>query len=113
MPDVSKRGIYYRLEQSPYTVVYGPLTFYFSSPVYRNKFAENIKAEVDIYNYRKTVRSGIRSTAIYSPAFEYYKHIENRGFYCVLNWLGQTYEIKSCEDLRIADIPEVIFHAAD
>ena len=55
MPDVSKRGIYYRLEQSPYTVVYGPLTFYFSSPVYRDKFAENIKAEVDIYNYRKTV----------------------------------------------------------
>lgn len=113
MPEVSKRGIYYRLEKSPYTVVYGPLEFYFSSPLYRQKFYDGIKAEVDIYNYRKTVKTGIRSTAIYTPAFEFYRHIETRGFYVILHWLGQTYVLQNPDDLRIADIPEVIFNGKD
>lgn len=113
MPDISKRGIYYRLEQSPYTYTYGALTFYFSSPVYRDKFADQLKAEIDIYNYRKTVRSGIRSTAIFTPAFEFYKKIETRGFYVILEWLGKKHEIRRVDDISIADIPEVIFHAAD
>lgn len=108
MPERSKRGIYYKLSESPYTVVYSCVTFYFSSPVYRKKFADGIKAEIDIYNYRKTVRTGIKSTAIFTPAFEFYKSIEKRGFYAVLRWLDREYVIEKPEDLRIADIPEVI-----
>lgn len=110
MPEVSRRGIYYKLDQSPFTVQYGCITFFFSSPVYRDKFAANIKTEIDIYNYRKTQRTGIRSSAIFSPAFEYYKKIETRGFYAVIEWLGKRHEIKSADDLSIADVPEVILH---
>ncbi len=111
MPEVSRRGIYYRLENSPYTVVYGPLKFFFSSPVLREKFAEGIRAEIDIYNYRKSVKSGIKSTAIYTPAFEFYRRVEIRGFYVELNWLGQKYTLTKPDDIRIADIPEVILNA--
>ena len=111
MPEISKRGIYYRLKESPYTVVCGAVTFYFSSPVYRDKFADGIMAEIDIYNYRRTVKTGIKSKAIFTPAFEYYKSIEKRGFYAVLRWLGREYVIEKPEDLQIADIPEVILNA--
>lgn len=110
MPEVSRRGIYYRLDQSPFTVKYGCVTFYFSSPVYRDKFSANVKTEIDIYNYRRMQKTGIRSTAIFAPAFEYYKKIETRGFYAELEWLGKKHEIKSPDDLAIADIPEVIFN---
>lgn len=110
MPEVSRRGIYYRLDKSPYIVKYGPLTFYFSSQLYRQKFFDGVQAEIDIYNYRKTVKTRIKSTAIYTPAFEFYRHIETRGFYVVLEWLGKHYEITKPDDLRIADIPEVIIN---
>lgn len=110
MPDVSARGIYYRLEKSPYTCTIGAITFYFSSPVYRQKFYDNVKTEIDIFNYRTSVRAGVKSTAFFRPAFEYYKKIETRGFYAILRWLGKEYPIKSADDLAIADIPEVIFN---
>lgn len=113
MPEISKRGIYYRLDQSPFTVKYGALTFYFSSPVYAKKFGENVQTEIDIYNYKIYTKTGIRSTAIYVPAFMFYRNIEKRGFYAELEWLGKKHEIRNADDLRIADIPEVIFHAAD
>ena len=108
MPEKSRRGIYYRLPESEYRLRFGPIEFYFSSAVYRDKFAERINAEIDIYNYRKTVRTGIRSTAVFTPAFELYKQIEKRGFYAKLYWLGREYVIEKPEDLKIADIPEVV-----
>ena len=106
----SRNGIYYILKQSDYTVVYGALTFYFSSQNYRDRFNEEVIEAVDLYNARQAARTGIRSAAIFTPAFELYRRIEKRGFFVVLEWLGRRYELEEPGDITIADIPEVIFN---
>lgn len=72
--------IYHDIEKSKYTFKYDHLTFYFSAPLYLNKFKdkyiEYIKSETDKFNSR--FRMIIYADELF--LLELYRKIEKRGF---------------------------------
>lgn len=72
--------IYHDIEKSKYTFKYDNLTFYFSAPLYLNKFKDKyinyIKEEADKFNSR--FRMSIFADELF--LLELYRKIEKRGF---------------------------------
>ena len=72
--------IYHDIEKSKYTFNYEHLTFYFSAPLYLNKFKdtyiEYIKSETDKFNSR--FHMNIYADELF--LLELYRKIEKRGF---------------------------------
>lgn len=77
---MKQNKIYHNLEESPYTVEYNDIIFYFSSPIYAQKFMKNVD------NYIKQEISKIVSKYhVYSEklnelmTISYYMKTEKRG----------------------------------
>lgn len=77
---MKQNKIYHNLEESPYTVEYNNFIFYFSSPIYAQKFMKNVD------NYIKQEVSKIVSKYhVYSEklnelmTISYYMKVEKRG----------------------------------
>lgn len=78
---MTRRGIEYNLEISPYTYKLENITYYFSSTIYRNNFIENYENNRKLIGDKLFKRYGLKIE--YNEYFDLilYSIIEKRGFY--------------------------------
>lgn len=94
----TERGIFYNLEESTYTLNYNEYIFYFSSELYLNKFKDTVEEFINYETLKLKNRYkcylNLRSMLLIS----YYKRIEKRGFYILVNCGMENDYIKLEED---------------
>ena len=81
MNELSRNGVCYEVERSPYVLTVGAVTYYFSSAVHLRKFAQQFKAHREEINVK--ARKRFRVTCDFSAAADLllYSEIESRGFF--------------------------------
>lgn len=82
---ITKRGIYYDLNDSTYTLKVEGLTFYFSSEFYRMKFAESFVKYIESETLKLKVKYSCNINATKMLLLKLYQKIETRGFKVVYN----------------------------
>ena len=91
---ITKRGIYYDLNDSTYTLKVEGLTFYFSSEFYRMKFAESFVKYIESETLKLKVKYSCNINATKMLLLKLYQKIETRGFKVV-------YEGKHIEEINL------------
>ena len=85
MTKLTRRGICYQLEHSPYshTIDYGNIeyTFYFSSNNYLNKFIENLEENRELTSEIVLKRIKLKANVDLLADISLYSKVESRGFY--------------------------------
>ena len=93
MQELTRRGICYNLEKSPYstTLVYGDklIIFYFSSARYKEKFDSELEAARDTLHESLSKRFKIKITFDILSDLILYRKIEKRGFHVFYD--GEAY----------------------
>ena len=91
---ITKRGIYYDLNDSTYILKVEGLTFYFSSDFYRMKFAESFVKYIESETLKLKVKYSCNINATKMLLLKLYQKIETRGFKVV-------YEGKHIEEINL------------
>ena len=91
---ITKRGIYYDLNDRTYTLKVEGLTFYFSSDFYRMKFAESFVKYIESETLKLKVKYSCNINATKMLLLKLYQKIETRGFKVV-------YEDKDIEEINL------------
>lgn len=91
---ITKRGIYYNLNDSTYIFKVNGLTFYFSSEFYKTKFFKSYKNYVKNENLKLSVKYNCNLNATIMLLLKLYQKIETRGFKVV-------YEGKHIEEINL------------
>lgn len=78
---LTRNGICYKLEVSPYRITINELTLYFSSVRHTQKFTDEWENYVNKINDSLTKRFKLKFDLFYSPIIICYSKIETRGFY--------------------------------
>ena len=81
----TRRNIYYNLEESPYITKFNDFRFSFSSKFYQNKFENTLASYIaeESAKFKNKYNVNINLTDLL--AFNLYRKIEKRGFYCIYN----------------------------
>lgn len=74
------RGICLNLNESEYYYKYQGLIFYFSSEIYKNKFANTIKQYLENETLKIQIKYNVNINFDILLMISYYKKIEKRGF---------------------------------
>lgn len=74
------RGICLNLNESEYYYKYKGLIFYFSSEIYKNKFANTIKQYLENETLKIQIKYNVNINFDILLMISYYKKIEKRGF---------------------------------
>lgn len=74
------RGICLNLNESEYYYKYKGLIFYFSSKIYKNKFANTIKQYLENETLKIQIKYNVNINFDILLMISYYKKIEKRGF---------------------------------
>ena len=76
----SRRGVFYDLEDSIYTVSASGLIFYFSSRLHQKKFSEGLKFFIEKESKKLKYYYNVDVSFDTFLAVSFYKRIETRGF---------------------------------
>lgn len=100
----TRKGIYLNLLESDYNITLNNLTFYFSSKIYLQKFANNVKSYIDTEQAKINIKYGIYISLSSYLMLAYYKKIEKRGF--------RVYNEKTKREIseNVALIDEIIMY---
>ena len=90
MKDMTRAGVCYNFEISPYRVTKDMYTFVFSSQLHVEKFKEKYKENRDIINYSLTKRFGFDVCFDTLADVVLYRKIEKRGF-LIINEYEQAF----------------------
>lgn len=74
------RGICLNLNESEYYYKYKGLIFYFSSEIYKNKFANTIEEYLESETLKTQIKYNVNINFDILFLISYYKKIEKRGF---------------------------------
>lgn len=77
---ISKRGICYDLQKTPFTSTQNGLTYCFSSQLHLDKFESRLKENREVINYSLTKRFNVCVDVSTLADVVLYKKIETRGF---------------------------------
>lgn len=80
-----KRGIYLKLNESPFVYEKFGFKFYFSSEFYMNKFKQGLREFIDNENMKLEIRYKNPLNAQLYFMLVYYKRIEKRGYRIIFN----------------------------
>jgi hypothetical protein len=82
----TRDGIFHNIEESDYPFSVGEMTFYFSSPTYRQKFMQRYRAEIERFNESamNVYKRQFNLVFIELAVIRLYTQIEKRGFYLIL-----------------------------
>lgn len=89
MHQISRRGIYYNLEISPYCFYIEYITFYFSSKLHMKKFLDRFEDYCKCFRETFHQRTKIHYDNYQLIALLLYEKIETRGFYIEMK--GEKY----------------------
>ena len=89
---MTRNGIVYKLELSPYTVTVDDTTFYFSSKNHLEKFTEKLTENREVIGYSLSKRFGFSINIKLLADIVLYSKIETRGF--LINRKGVNYLCK-------------------
>nr|DAT87873.1 MAG TPA: late genes activator [Caudoviricetes sp.] len=91
---ITRRGIYYDLNDTTYIFKVEGLTFYFSSEFYKTKFFKTYKNYVKTENLKLSVNYNCNINATIMLLLKLYQKIETRGF-------KVEYEGKHIEEINL------------
>jgi hypothetical protein len=82
----TRDGIYHNILESDYPFSVGEITFYFSSHLYRQKFMNRYRAEIERFNESamNVYKRQFNMVFIELAVIRLYTQIEKRGFYIIL-----------------------------
>lgn len=82
----TRKGIFHNIEESDYPFTVGEITFYFSSPTYRQKFMNRYHEELERFNESamNIYKRQFNLNFIELSLIRLYTLIEKRGFYIIL-----------------------------
>lgn len=94
---LTKAGVCYNVERSPYSFEYMGYTFFFSSPGHRDSFMEKARVRREWLTDSLSKRFHFKVEADLVAVFQLYCQVETRGFH-VVDELGNVYRDRG--DLR-------------
>lgn len=100
MAELTRNGVCYDLEASPYTFGWRDYRFHFSSEPHRRRFMERVRERELWLNDSMTRRFKYRADFSLLAVFQLYSQVETRGFYVRDLGSGATYG--SVADVRFA-----------
>lgn len=83
MGNLTKSGVCYQLEDSPFYYDYDEFRFYFSSNTHRNNFIKKLPIKRDWLIDSLSRRFHVAICCGLVAAFQLYTQVESRGFYVV------------------------------
>lgn len=89
---MTRNGIVYKLELSPYTITIDETTFYFSSKNHLEKFTEKLTENRELIGYSLSKRFGFNINIELLADIVLYSKVETRGFLIIHK--GGTYLCK-------------------
>ena len=89
---MSRNGIVYNLNISPYRITIDDLTFYFSSINHLEKFSEKLNENRKIIKHSLSMRFGFTVNITLLADIVLYSRVETRGFLITSN--GRIYQCK-------------------
>lgn len=98
MPDITRNGVCYAIEHSPFYEVVDGYRFYFSSETHRRKFFEKARIRQNWLTDSLSRRFHFHLDASLVAIFQLYSQVESRGFY-VVSEHGE--EFRCLEQLRL------------
>lgn len=90
MAELTRNGVCYNLQNSPYYTVTEHFTFYFSNVYHKRKFDGGLTAKREWLSDSLTRRFKLRMCADDLAALHYYRQVETRGFF-VVDVYGREY----------------------
>jgi hypothetical protein len=101
----TRNGIFHNIYESDYPFTVGELTFYFSSPTYRQKFMDKYREEIERFNdaAMNIYKGQFNLVFIELALIRLYTLIEKRGFYMKIR--GET--VKWLESLTFHSVTSV------
>lgn len=81
----TERGIYYNLKESEYKYICNGFIFHFSSELYKNKFIETCERFVSVETAKLEIKYHCKLFVRNMLLISYYKQVEKRGFYVLVN----------------------------
>lgn len=102
----TERGIYYNLKESEYIYKCNEFIFYFSSELYKNKYVETVERFVSVETAKLEIKYHCKIFIRSMLLVAYYKLIEKRGFYVLVNCgLDKDYvELDKDEVFKITNV---------
>lgn len=97
---VTKNGICYDLENSPYFCQVGSWKMYFSSPAHLLKFKNGLEAHTDWLNDSMQRRFKFCMDLALVSAFTLYRKVETRGFLITEELTGVEYKCPESIEFR-------------
>lgn len=85
MAEITKYGVCYDIENSPYEYMWGGILFKFSSEPHRHKFMNNIYKKVGWLNDSLSRRFRVSMDVSELAAIQLYQQVETRGFCIIYN----------------------------
>ncbi len=98
MPDITRNGVCYSIEDSPFYEEVDGYRFYFSSETHRRKFFEKARIRQNWLTDSLSRRFHFHVDASLVAIFQLYTQVESRGFY-VVSERGE--EFRCLEQLRL------------
>ena len=98
MPDITRNGVCYAIEDSPFYEEVDGYRFYFSSETHRSKFFEKARIRQNWLTDSLSRRFHFHLDASLVAIFQLYSQVESRGFY-VVSERGE--EFRCLEQLRL------------
>lgn len=89
---MTRNGIEYKLDLSPYTIALDGVTYFFSSKNHLEKFTEKLQENRELLSYSLTKRFGVNVNITLLSDITLYAKVETRGFFIKHNG-----EIFSCK----------------
>ena len=89
---MTRNGIVYKLELSPYKVTVEGVTYMFSSVNHLDKFMEKLNENRDTISYSLSKRFGVSVNLIILSDIVLYSKVETRGF--LISHKGESYSCK-------------------
>ena len=98
MPDITRNGVCYAIEESPFHEDVDGYRFYFSSETHRRKFFEKAAIRKSWLTDSLSRRFHLHIDASLLAIFQLYGQVESRGFYVVS---GRGEEFRCLDQLRL------------
>lgn len=85
MAEITKYGVCYDIENSPYDYMWNGILYKFSSVAHRNKFIINIRKKTEWLNDSLSRRFRVSMDVSELAAIQLYQQVETRGFCIIYN----------------------------
>lgn len=97
MVEITRSGVCYKVNESPFYQDYAGYRFYFSSETHRRNFFEKARMKEEWLTDSMSRRFKFKVDASLMAVFQLYRQIETRGFY-IVSEAGR--EFNSLEDIN-------------